>query len=450
MMLSGSTAFTSNASLTSGVSSAIVEVAEEQAGGLYAGVTSQLSQFMNEAPDTAKKTDTAPQEIVALPEDEKKKKAAVKKNVTEKKNVTATTKKEKKAVKKKAKKTDAEYANIGISKVEDYVNIRSKASADSEAVGKLYSNSAVTVLGKKGDWYKISSGNCKGYIKSEFIVTGNEKLAKTVGTRVATVNTENLNIRQDKSTAGQVLGQVTTGDELVVVAEADGWIKVATDDGEGFVSSDFVECDTHYRVAVTKEEEEEALRIKEEEERLAAEAAAAAEDNSDSSSDDDSSSSSNGTETSNTSSSSSNESSSSDSGSSDSSDSSESNDSSDSYNPPSGGGGQSVASFATQFVGKPYRYGGSSLTNGADCSGFIMAVYANFGVSLPHSSGSLRGVGYEVSASNMQPGDIICYDGHAAIYIGGGSIVHASNPETGIKISSPANYRPIVAVRRIF
>lgn len=114
------------------------------------------------------------------------------------------------------------------------------------------------------------------------------------------------------------------------------------------------------------------------------------------------------------------------------------------------GSGSAVANYACQFVGNPYVYGGTSLTNGADCSGFVMSVYANFGVSLPHSSSALRGVGYGVSVSEMQPGDIVCYSGHVAIYIGGGQIVHASSPSTGIKISGNVQYKTILAVRRIF
>ncbi len=116
--------------------------------------------------------------------------------------------------------------------------------------------------------------------------------------------------------------------------------------------------------------------------------------------------------------------------------------------------GQAVADYACQFVGNPYVWGGSSLTNGCDCSGFIMSVYAHFGVSLPHSSYSLRSVGYAVSASDLQPGDIVCYKGHCAIYIGGGEIVHASNsapyPQGGIKIGSDYTYSEVVALRRIF
>lgn len=110
--------------------------------------------------------------------------------------------------------------------------------------------------------------------------------------------------------------------------------------------------------------------------------------------------------------------------------------------------GSSVISYASQFLGNPYVWGGTSLTNGVDCSGFVMQVYAHYGISLPHSSSALRSVGRGISYSEAQPGDIICYSGHVALYIGGGQIIHASNPSDGIKIS-PATYTNILAVRRV-
>ena len=110
--------------------------------------------------------------------------------------------------------------------------------------------------------------------------------------------------------------------------------------------------------------------------------------------------------------------------------------------------GSDVVSYACQFIGNPYVWGGESLTNGADCSGFIKSVYANFGISLPHSSVALQRAGSEVSYENAQPGDIVCYAGHVAIYMGGGQIVHASSPTTGIKTGS-ATYRSIISVRRV-
>ena len=110
---------------------------------------------------------------------------------------------------------------------------------------------------------------------------------------------------------------------------------------------------------------------------------------------------------------------------------------------------QAVVDYACQFIGNPYVWGGTSLTNGADCSGFVQSVYAHFGVSLPRTSSAQRSAGYEVSYSEAQPGDIICYNGHVGIYVGDGQIVNAQDPAHGIGISS-ATYTSILTVRRIF
>lgn len=110
---------------------------------------------------------------------------------------------------------------------------------------------------------------------------------------------------------------------------------------------------------------------------------------------------------------------------------------------------QAVVDYACQFIGNPYVWGGTSLTNGADCSGFVQSVYAHFGVSLPRTSSAQRSAGYEVSYPEAQPGDIICYNGHVGIYVGNGQIVNAQDPAHGIGIS-PATYTSILTVRRIF
>lgn len=334
------------------------------------------------------------------------------------------------------------YADVAIAKVQDYVNVRAENNEDSEVLGKLYNNSAATVLETTDDgWYKISSGSVTGYVKSEYVVVGDDATVKSAGRRVATVNTETLKVRTSADENSEVLGLVAGEDDLTVIDEsADGWVGVSTEDGTGYVSSDYVSLDTEFTYAESKEEEAARLAKEEAERKAAAEAAAKEEAKKNAASE------------SNKSSKASNESKKSEAVEETADEESSSSDSSseENYSAPSGSNGQAVVDYACQFVGNPYVYGGSSLTNGTDCSGFVMSVYAQFGISLPHSSSALRSVGYGVSVDDMQPGDIICYSGHVAIYCGGNTIVHASNPSTGIKYTSPANYKTILAVRRIF
>lgn len=341
---------------------------------------------------------------------------------TSKKKNAKKAEKEDKLSKDKSNKDKTDYANMAVAQVNDYVNIRKKPNEEAELLGKLYSDSVATVIRKKGDWYKIRSGSVTGYVKSDYVVVGDEKLVKSVGVRIATVNTTTLKVRSKASKKSEVLTLVPDGEELTVASMkdyGDGWVKVAVDGGKGFVSSDYVDISREYTYAESKAEEEARLAIEQARQEAEAEAARRAQEEADAA---------NSTSASGTGSSTDSVS---DSGSVSSS-------------------GQSVVNYASQFLGNPYVYGGSSLTGGTDCSGFVMSVYAHFGISLPHSSSALRGAGYGVSYSSMQPGDIICYDGHVAIYAGGNTVIHASNPADGIKYTSPANYRTIVAVRRIF
>lgn len=321
---------------------------------------------------------------------------------------------------REAKAEEETFKSLVIAQVNNYVNVRDLPSEDGNIVGKLYDKSVGVFIEEENGWYKIESGSVTGYVKGEYCVTGEAavELAKKVGTRIATVTTTTLKVREQPSTDSTVLGLVPIEDELLVTEELDGWVKINIEEGDGYVSTDYVTLSTEFVKAESKAEEETRLK-KAEEERKAAEAAAAASQAKKKSSSGNSSS-------------------------------------STSQAPAmtvSGGSeyGNAVANYALQFVGNPYVYGGTSLTNGADCSGFVMSVYSNFGIGLPHSSAADRKVGYEVEGglANAQPGDLICYSGHVALYIGNGQIVHASTAKTGIIVSN-AGYRQALAVRRIF
>ena len=323
--------------------------------------------------------------------------------------------------------TDSNGNEIVVAQVNDYINVRADADAESDIVGKLYNGSVAKVLGRTGNgWARVRSGDVTGYIREEYVATGDtaQQLADSVTTKKAVVTTETLRVRAAAQADSDVITLIGQGQTLDILEETDGWYKVNTEDGEGYISADFADVEDVYPEAVSRAQEEaeeaaaEASRKAEEEAAKAASNAAA------------------GTA-----------------GASGSKKKSGGSGALNTYTGSSGSGsasGQAVANYALQFVGNPYVWGGSSLTNGTDCSGFTMAVYANFGVSLPHYTGSQEHSGTAVnSLEEAQPGDLILYSGHVAIYLGNNQIVHASNPRYGITTGT-ATYRNIVAIRRIF
>ncbi len=317
---------------------------------------------------------------------------------------------------------------LAVAQVSSYLNVRNQPGLEGEVVGKLYHDSVGEIIGEEeGGWLKITSGTVEGFIKAEYAIRGEEGAAKAeeVGVRQAKVEADALRLRTEASTESEIITLLPNEEVVQVEEELEGWVKVDAGEEQGYVSADYVDLYTVHPVAESREEEEARLK-REEEERRAAEEAARAQAQAAARQ---SAASSGGKRQAHGSAS----------------------------VPASNGGqaqassglGQQIANFALQFVGNPYVYGGTSLTNGADCSGFVMSVYQNFGISLPRTSGEQGQCGTNVGGlENARPGDLVSYSGHIGIYIGNGQIVHASSAKTGIKVSG-AGYRPILSVRRI-
>lgn len=386
----------------------------------------------------------------------------------------------------------------------EYINIRQDATTDSDVIAKIYNNCEATLLEEKGEWIRIKSGNAEGWVKSEYFAFGEEaeQIAAQTAYNVTTVLPEALVVRCAPDENAEEFGMVYANDELEVVEYEGDWMTVAFDDGTyGYVSAYYVSpTEAYYGQAETLQEEEDRLNQewldylaeqKAEEERLnrewleylaqqEAEQKAAEQawleaigaqqeetepeytyetesteenyvdeslDNWDESyeesfddeyieedyyeeiyedeyeeSYDDSYT---------------------DEGYYDADEDVYYGDSST---------GQSIVDYACQFVGNPYVWGGTSLTNGADCSGFAQSVFANFGIYLPRTAASQSGSGTSVDLSNIQAGDLLFYSGgggidHVSIYMGGGQVVHASNSTDGIIISS-YGYRTPTCARR--
>jgi len=272
------------------------------------------------------------------------------------------------------------YENLGVARVNDYLNIRKDPSENGELVGKLPKNGGADVLSEENGWYKIKSGKVTGYVKADYMVTGEKarNLADKEATNMAVCNSGGLRVREEGSLDAPVITLVAEGEELEVVDIQDDWVKIMLDDEAAYVSADYVDIAKKLEKAVSLTE----LKY-----------------------------------------------------------------------------GQGVSdirvdlvNYAKQFLGNPYVWGGTSLTNGADCSGFTQSVFANFGISIPRTAAAQASSGTPVSLSDIQAGDLLFYSngsgiGHVTIYMGNGQVVHASNSNTGIIISD-YGYRTPVSARR--
>lgn len=345
------------------------------------------------------------------------------------------------------------YSHIAVSQVTDYVNIREQANTSSRIVGKIYNNCAAvieeTVEGEGGSWYRIHSGTVSGYIKAQYFITGEEaeKLAQSIGREFATVNTGNLRLREQPDLNSNVLTILSQGARYVVLGEEGIFYKVEVDaDLVGYVAQEYCQTEVEFDEAVSLEEERQRLAEENQRKQEAKNAIAAWEQVRQTEAMNSGSSASEMLIAANP---------------------VQSDNSHQASAPlpaaePGAGGAvagmpgpgsaavvsatrTAIVAYARQFLGNPYVYGGTSLTNGADCSGFTQGVYANFGITTGRSSRDQAERGREIAIDAAQPGDLLFYASgntinHVALYIGGGQVIHASNSTTGI-IISPYNYR---------
>ena len=388
----------------------------------------------------------------------------------------------------------------------EYINIRQDATTDSDVIAKIYNNCEATLLEEKGEWIRIKSGNAEGWVKSEYFAFGEEaeQIAAQTAYNVTTVLPEALVVRCAPDENAEEFCMVYANDELEVVEYEGDWMTVAFDDGTyGYVSAYYVSpTEAYYGQAETLQEEEDRLNQewldylaeqKAEEERLNREwLEYLAQQEAEQKAAEQAWLEAIGTQQEETEPEYTYETESTEENYVDESldnwdesyeesfddeyieedyyeeiyeDEDEYEESYDDSYTDEGyydadedvyygdsSTGQSIVDYACQFVGNPYVWGGTSLTNGADCSGFAQSVFANFGIYLPRTAASQSGSGTSVDLSNIQAGDLLFYSGgggidHVSIYMGGGQVVHASNSTDGIIISS-YGYRTPTCARR--
>mgnify|MGYP001021725048 CR=1 FL=1 len=407
------------------------------------------------------------------------------------------------------------YANVAISQVSNYVNVRTEPNTGSGIVGKIYNNCAATILktvdGEGGAWYQIQSGSVNGYIKAEYFITGAEaeKVAKQVGTVYATINTETLRLREEPNTTSATLTLLSRDAEYIATKEEGDFVQIQVDyELSGYVHKDYITQRVEFDQAVSTEEEQKKKEEAEKLQKEAREAIAAMEQlkgeenvqnggtvispeissaeigfiqanpneepvsqntakpaegqNAGIGSQTGPAGSGNAGISGNAG----------NSGTSGPGGGSGSAGTSGSQSGPGADHGASqnglaqsgpgsaelvsatrtaIVAYAKQFLGNPYVYGGTSLTEGADCSGFTMKVFEHFGISTGRSSRDQAAKGKEIPIDAVQPGDLLFYASgdyinHVALYIGGGQIIHASTPKNGIMITTAYYRTPYKAV----
>lgn len=321
-------------------------------------------------------------------------------------------------VEKEEIKLNLVYDRLGIAKVNNYLNIRKKPSESAEIIGKLPKNAGCHIYKIEDGWAKIISGGVKGWVSAEYLITDEEaeEYAKEVAAKVATVNTETLKVRALPSVDSKVYDLVPVDEELEVKKEylneeyLEKVLSKQDEDSLAAVSLEMVDkeammADLDNWVCITIDSETAFVSKEFVEISFKLERAVSIDESATSTSSGVSSVRS------------------------------------------------SMVSYAMQFLGNRYVYGGTSLTNGTDCSGFTMRIYEHFGYSIPRTSSAQSGYFTTISASEAKPGDLFFYGSggrvsHVAMYIGNGQVIHASNARTGIKISN-AYYRSPIKVGRI-
>lgn len=286
------------------------------------------------------------------------------------------------------------------------LSLRSGAGSNFARLATIPSGEVLKVSGSLGAWYQVTYGKFTGYVSGEYVSattkdgfsTGSDESDESTAASTAVyITCDALSLRDQASTDGSKLDSLPNGTQVNVLSEEDGWYKVSYNGQIGYINAEFTGSQL-----TSQSEEESAEASSSDSESEESESASSEEDSS----------------------------------------------SSESESAPSGSGNSDALAYASQFVGNPYSWGGTSLTNGCDCSGFVMSVFAQYGVSLPHSSSAIRGYGQSVSYSDMQPGDVVCYSGHVGIYAGNGQLLSALNKNKGITYCS-VNYKDIITIRRM-